>query len=326
MLNACCFLPSAQTTAGLKMIGMQVPTRKGAILTAVRVTGKLGSRNLYEWRCSVCSDTDRELFAPQFMQRTITAVKAGAPCGCTRRPQYAEQQMAIRASRLVAESGWGFLGWAGPYLGNKTKCRIYCQKHGESIGTTFSNLSRGSGCPRCRLDARNVANMIGEDEHRSRCAPIVESRGWALSEPIGPYFGQDSRVAVKCPKHGRFESSYGPILQGNYGCPDCWSNGFNRNKESVLYCLKSRGGAYIKIGVTGDLMRRLKQLWKCTPFDFDVIDYWIAPGEAVWQQEKAFHASYETAGLVGFSGCSEWLKADKAIVHRFSLLPAPPSI
>lgn len=302
------------------MIGMQVTTRTGATLTAVRKSHKVRSRFFYVWHCSACS-LDEELFPDGSIVRPIFSVTACDPCGCSKRPPYSETQMAIRAKRALEAYGWQFRGWAEPYTDNRTRCVVYCPKHGENRGTQFANIERGSGCPRCRLDARNARNRVPEKVFLERMDRKLATRGYFFSHRVGEYIGQDSIASLVCLEHGEFRCTYTAVDQNSFGCTGCTTNGFSANRPGHLYLLKSEEGAFYKIGVSHCVSRRLTQLKKASPFNLYLAGTWGASGVAVLAQEKAFLKNFESAGFKGFDGATEWLKADQTILSRFSLLP-----
>lgn len=78
--------------------------------------------------------------------------------------------------------------------------------------------------------------------------------------------------------------------------------------------MKSECGAYIKIGITGSKVRRMRKLREVTPFKFTQVFSYKCRGEDARKIEKRLHQSFERAGFKGFCGATEWLKFDPAIL------------
>jgi len=52
----------------------------------------------------------------------------------------------------------------------------------------------------------------------------------------------------------------------------------------------------------------VQQLKSATPFDFHLIAKVKTTGAEAMRKEKYYHRKYESAGLTGFDGATEWLR------------------
>lgn len=302
------------------MIGMRVTTRTGAVLTAIKLDHKKRSRSYFVWECSTCS-ADTELWPLGQIVTCKYDVKKYVPCGCSGSPAYSPEQMYIRAKRYARTINAKFLGWDSDYVGNSTKCVLLCDQHGEWRTCGFNDLKRGRACPGCAVARRASAKLLNEKYYVDRLAETFNEKDWAIHARLGNFIGANTRIEVLCAKHGIFTGTYHHLFRGAHRCTGCSLYGYSLVKPADLYCLKSECSGYIKVGVTGNLPLRIKQLSAKTPFKFTVEAVWGASGKSAREEEKRFHLLFDSAGLKGFEGCTEWLKADPAIHQRFSLLP-----
>lgn len=236
------------------MIGSTVKLKNGSIITAVKAEGLYGNSINFVWECSTCSK-DTELWPLGSIKSTIYRASKNAPCGCSIRTRYVENQTRVRASRLAKLKGYTFKDWAEGYKGNTTKCHLLCAKHGPWNSTSFASLLEGKGCP--------------------KCAQL----------------------------------------------------GFSGFRSLSLYLLESTCGAYLKIGTTRNLSKRLTRLKKHTPFKFQLIGWIESRGYEARAQEKAFINSFDSANFKDFESHSEWLKYDPNIIEKFiSLYSSLPTL
>lgn len=308
------------------MIGMQVTTRTGAILTAVRISHRKRYHSHFIWHCSVCS-LDEELWPEGAIRGNVSDVRRSTPCGCSSRRPYRPEQMLVKAERAAAAKGYSFFGWVGGYHGsNRTECLLSCAEHGPWITKVHVLTVLGGGCPSCGLDSQIAKKTLPEEYYLSKVSDAIADTDWKILGSTGEYVGVKTRLSVECPEHGVFESTYNAYLHGKAGCSGCAKYGFDYTKSAYLYLLKSECGGYVKVGITANTDFRLNKLRLATPFLFTPQALWVAAGMQVRTQEKAFHKSFESAGFRGFDGATEWLKADPAIVERFNLLPGALSM
>lgn len=193
------------------------------------------------------------------------------------------------------------------YTNNSNKIKIICKDHGVFSQTPNDHL-KGFGCHQCSGKQRsdsfsfiNKAKTVHGDRYSYDSVEYVNNR---------------SKVKIYCPTHGLFSQMPFSHLSGK-GCPKCSKTGFNPSLPGYVYFLISKGGEYVKIGITNNLNNRLKRLNRATPFEFELLHYYFIDGESCKLLERYFHKKYKCANLKGFDGATEWLKYSKELMNQF---------
>jgi len=178
---------------------------------------------------------------------------------------------------------------------------IKCQTHGWFTQTTSEHL-KGHGCKKC-------GSILTGDKKRKQTdifineAISVHGDKYIYNNVL--YLGAHKKVIVECPEHGFFEIRPCDHLRGS-GCKICAPYGFDLSKAGILYTLLSEDELYLKIGITGDLPRRLNELKRATPFNFSLVNVVHGNGEKIFKMEKEAHSQMVSADFSGFDGCTEW--------------------
>ena len=116
-----------------------------------------------ELLCKVCSK-DSELYPNIVVNKS--SIKTGyMPCGCSKIPQWTEQQNTVRVERKALEMGYEFLGWEGKYKGNTSFPKLY----NPVTGNTWSSV--------------NLANMM----NLRRGDPSLAEYGYSMSKRSSAY-------------------------------------------------------------------------------------------------------------------------------------------
>lgn len=128
----------------------------------------------------------------------------------------------------------------------KEKVLIVCPKHGEFSQRADVHLA-GHGCPKC--------SPFVKTSFKDFCARQQQVHGDFFTYIEESYNGLIPNMRIVCPIHGEFIKSPNNHLQGQ-SCPAC-------NRDNLgLYILKCQYTDLVKIGVTSELHRRLKELPK----------------------------------------------------------------
>lgn len=182
------------------------------------------------------------------------------------------------------------------------KITIGCKSHGD-FRQTPHNHELGKGCPKCGHE-ENSRNRIkkASEEFIDRAISI---HGNKYDYKKSKYKGNLKPLIITCKIHGDFNQKPSEHLSGS-GCSACARYGFNTGKDGYVYFLISHRG--IKIGITNNPSQRIKKLTQNTPFDFYLIAKVKTTGTEAMRKEKYYHRKYESAGLSGFDGATEWLK------------------
>lgn len=224
-------------------------------------------------------------------------------------------------SRMIDEvcsrEGWRFVGFeGGDYTSVDGRAVLSCPAHGNFFRRIADLKSRNYACPGCYRENMRKRNRMPEDEAIRRWEKSCRLKGMIFLGLIGAYEAADTNKAkLLCPKHGVWHTSYSNFVLTGSTCSACSRVGFNYLREAFIYALGGNGA--IKIGITNSPDKRLEVLRKNTPFDFEVLEVvTVKSGNKARALEKRFHKKYETAGLSGFDGCTEWLKFNPEILEE----------
>lgn len=116
------------------------------------------------------------------------------------------------------------------YSNHTAPVTIICPEHGEFQQTPMTHLA-GSGCPKCGSKAMwDKRGRITTEDWIER-ARLAHGDKYDYSE--SEYTGANDRIAVICPKHGRFMQHAAAHANG-YGCPECaYENSHSRNEREL---------------------------------------------------------------------------------------------
>lgn len=194
------------------------------------------------------------------------------------------------------------------YINSKQKVTITCKRHGD-FSIAPAHVSVGYGCPYCSSKKINTASFIEK-------ATLAHGGYYDYSKTECD--SASKKVLIICPVHGEFMTEASSHLAGTM-CKKCQTYGFKRSDPASIYCLVSDCESMIKIGITSDVARRSYFLSTITPFGFRVEMQKPMDGEAAFMLERSIKNEFESAGLIGFNGCTEWLKYDASIFDRVNL-------
>lgn len=127
--------------------------------------------------------------------------------------------------------------------------------------------------------------------------------GWA----DGKYVSMARKVIAECDEHGLFQPNANNLIWGGVRCAKCASYGYDKDEDGYIYTLLSDCKNYVKVGITNNMRLRLNGLRSSTPFGFTVVDAIKASGEDAATAERQIHSDFDSAGLSGFSGSTEWM-------------------
>ena len=207
-------------------------TPKGGNLEVIGRVKKVDRKARYVYHCSACA-SDPELFGDGlFLSLKLYPGDSRIPCGCSKRPDYTEDQYKLRVRRVAEPKGLSFLGWFGDYRGSKTRIELHCEKHGSWATGLETFVRRGSGCQRCGNEV--MAKKLSENKTKSTELFIVQAKAlhgdlYDYSKVI--YTRGTNLVTIICKKHGEFQQAAANHLTTR-GCPDC---GRERVTQSRTY-------------------------------------------------------------------------------------------
>lgn len=194
------------------------------------------------------------------------------------------------------------------------KVAIICPEHGEFWQTPLKHVVQKCGCPECgRLKQARSKTISHEKwvETLKKRHPDIEILGRIV----------DASTPVQCEcricNHRWRVVPYS--LKSGSGCPECADSGFKNSKESCVYLLvdDTELPTCIKVGVTNDFDRRLKEIVSRTPFPVHVLKVFpFEAGCATSQLEQFAHTVFadRNCHFEGFDGCTEWFWYSHEIV------------
>lgn len=294
-------------------IGSEFSTPKGGILTVISHSHTIRSRKFYVVECSLCAQ-DKELWPTGTIVTSRYDIARFCVCACSRVGKWKAFQMDIRAKRKAESLGYKFHGWAEEYHGNTTKCILECQSHGRWTSCGFNDMLQNKGCPDCGMISKANKRRIPESVRLSQINEIGKIKGFVFIGFEGRYTGVHTRARLSCFLHGEFSISLHSLITNSAGCSECGVYGYSRFKKGYLYALKSLCGAYIKVGISNVPKFRIKTLSQVTPFKFKRVRLVSGSGQKMYDLETTIHNMFESAGLSGFQGHTEWLKSDPEIL------------
>ncbi|AUR92586.1 hypothetical protein NVP1174O_26 [Vibrio phage 1.174.O._10N.261.55.A8] len=185
------------------------------------------------------------------------------------------------------------------------KVPIICKDHGVFYQQARKHLE-GNSCPKCsqakiaRMQSFTTPQFIEK-------AVSVHGNKYCYKSVV--YKNMKRLIVMTCGIHGEFRQSPGNHLKGK-GCPKCAIHGFKTNMEATLYILQSLCGLHMKIGISNNPKQRIKILSRSTPFDFVLVNEFVADGRLILDAENKLHKRFKSAKFSGFDGATEWFISD----------------
>ena len=126
--------------------------------------------------------------------------------------QYKEECIPVADSKQIQ-----VLGWTGEWKGVNTKLDLLCHCGYKWDTTSINSFKRGSGCPMCVGQIKDLKTYLTE------CKPIAEAKGITIIGIVEPFKGTYTKMMLRC-KYGHEWNtcSFGKFKHGN-DCPVCRS-------------------------------------------------------------------------------------------------------
>lgn len=216
----------------------------------------------------------------------------------------------IDRSRVIHGDKYGYA--FSIYQSAYEKSLIHCKRHGIFNQEPRHHLS-GVGCPQCGYST-SIKSRTKKESDFVKQARIIHGNKYNYSKIN--YQNTNTNIMIYCPEHGLFEQRPTHHLNG-VGCPSCMSCGFDKNKDSFLYVIRSDCGNYMKIGITNKPGQRHVQLTRATPFSFKRIELIEGLGDQIANLEKELLSKYQQAEFTEtFDGYTEWRLWDDSIRNK----------
>lgn len=215
-----------------------------------------------------------------------------------------------REEQLNALPGMQFVRWS-----SQSKATMKCERGHEWAATVDCLVNSGTGCPKCAGNHRYSAD--------DRVRQLEALPGKAFVCWVSNYRDKNSKAVMRCDKGHEWDAAVDCLVNEGTGCPSCAKSGYDPSKPGTLYALRNAEGTHIKIGISNTHKRRLAELRRATPFDFEPIHiHHCDDGGIIRDLEKIFHDSFESSGFTKFDGATEWLKFDPQILYLLRILGA----
>lgn len=234
---------------------------------------------------------------------------------CTNTYRYTQEEREEQLTALCTGTIYQFIGWENRYKTHQSKAKFYCEKHGEFLTIVNDFVSRGTRCSKCVGKYK-----WSQEERETQLVELCAESNFSFIKWEDFYQDDHSKVVFNCQLHGNWVTSINTFIFGKSRCPRCAKYGFNRKELGTLYLLGSSCGKYLKVGISNNFSRRIKELHRATPFDFRILKRLKNDGQVVYELEGYFHKNFESAQLKGFDGSSEWLIANGKIEFLMGLL------
>lgn len=297
--------------------GTTISGHNGAV---IKICERAPGYGKYIAECSKCSPDVRLWPYGSIIVQRHNVICGKFTCGCSKRPLWTQEQQRVRAARMAKRVNAEFVEWASEWAGAKTKCVLRCPEHGVWQTSDLNKLQQGRGCPDCGAVRTAQYHRLPVVVRAAQMRETAKLRGLTFIGFSSAQVTAKSKASFLCPKHGKVLIEVHRAAHEKLGCPRCAKSGFSTQDDGWLYLLQSECAAFMKIGITKRRATRFARLRKETPFGFIVLRTVFLQAGKVSQAERAALRMYESAGLSGFSGATEWLRADPDIVRYVSSL------
>ena len=242
----------------------------------------------------------------KFKQRAANHLLGRGCLGC--QSDANSSRMVLNADEFIIKAvlkhGYRYDYKKSRYINNVSKVIITCKEHGDFLKSPDKHLA-GQGCQKCSGKGRiNTYDFIIKSNS-------IHNFRYKYEKTICKKVSE--KVIVTCCRHGDFSVTPSNHLKGR-GCPGCSKTGFDKTKNGYTYFLISEHG--IKVGITNKIQQRISTLKRETPFKFHKIHHVKMKGSRAADLEKYYHRKYESAGLTGFDGATEWLRYSPELMNE----------
>lgn len=182
----------------------------------------------------------------------------------------------------------------------------------DGVFFAFCGTFQNGGTPcRCSASCVYTNDQMEYRIKRTISSTLVKFISWSCEGKATTR----SKAVLECSKHGQFLAAFYSICNNKSGCPGCATHGFDQTKDGSVYILESDCMAYLKVGISHNVSDRFKKLFRDTPFKISIYDSFSMTGKKALEIEGECHRLFMSAGLIGFDGCTEWLRYDPNIIR-----------
>ena len=118
------------------------------------------------------------------------------------------------------------------YVNAQSVGRCKCKTCGFEWETTYVSLTQSIyGCPNCATQRRASKRRETMDGFKEKYYSKFPNNGYVFPET--EYINALTKIAVECPKHGRFTMKPGDLMNG-HGCPKCNQSQMEKKIDAEL--------------------------------------------------------------------------------------------
>lgn len=226
---------------------------------------------------------------------------------------------ADRIAQINSVKNTEFIRWVDGYKNKDSIAIVSCHK-GHIRQASINNIvNHGRSCKECYVGSLRSSEQ-------SASLRIDDRDDLKFVKWVDGYSNHHSLAVVEFECGHVHQLSAHAIIHKEVGCPSCKKYGYNLTKVGFVYAMVSCCGSFVKVGISNTPKQRMAALSLATPFKFNMSALRVSfDAEGVLEFEKYIHGKYQSAGMSGFDGATEWMKFDANIiaeVHSFGSTPS----
>ena len=224
-----------------------------------------------------------------------------------------------RISQINSAHDTTFIAWRDGYK-NKDSVAIVSCSNGHVRQASINNIvNHGRSCKECYVDSLRSSEDLASLRMNER--DDLRFIKW-----VDGYKNHHSLALVEFECGHVHSLSAHSIIHKEIGCPSCKKYGYSLNKAGFVYAMVSCCGLFVKVGISNTPRQRMAALSLATPFGFARVALRLSfdAAEAL-EFEKYIHGKYQSAGMSGFDGATEWMLFDAKILDEVSAFGSTPA-
>lgn len=181
------------------------------------------------------------------------------------------------------------------YLGDTTKVKIICKKHGV-FEQWVQGHKKGGGCKQCFLQSIKPRSTTDEIIKKFK-----EIHGEKYDYAKTNYRSAFKEIVITCKEHGDFYQTPKSHKKGS-GCPECAVTIGHTKSSYMDYCNKHDGNTHLylvrcfsedeefyKVGISRLGANARFDSKAKLPYEFEVLEEVLGDASLIWDLEKSVH-------------------------------------
>jgi hypothetical protein len=236
-----------------------------------------------------------------------------AKCGCMKcGGRYSNQNLFILKSREIHNNKYDYS--LVEYKNAHEKIKIICPEHGLFEQLPMVHIM-GCGCYTCGRTSIITKQTISQENFIKKCKNVHNKKyDYSLVE----YTNCKSKVKIICPEHGTFEQSPDHHSRG-IGCPECSKYYGGKIKNKDLYIFYDKKFNLMKIGVSNDPNKRIKEISKGKDKTGLIL---LKTYKKLGALESLLHKEYDKFRInhtLYTEGSTEWFNLDESEIYNIDI-------